>query len=237
MPLRNLVRRLADEVRLRRKAFLTNHVRIHHAQFGEDIALRGIFGRRASGCYVDVGCYHPRKFSNTHALHRRGWHGINIDMEPAKIRLFELARPRDWNVVAAVSDVPGTVRMYRSRDFGLETTIDGSVARRAFGGATARCLGESVEIPARTLEEIIATSPFHAERIDLLTIDAEGHDFAVLRSIDLDARRPEVIVVEEHDGDIESILHGEMYAHLRSRGYRLHAWHVPSLIFRLAAAS
>ncbi|MFM7107001.1 MAG: FkbM family methyltransferase [Planctomycetaceae bacterium] len=237
MPLGRLVRRVVDAARLCRKAFLTNHVRVHYAQFGEDVALREIFGRRRSGLYVDVGCYHPRKYSNTHALHRRGWHGINVDMEAAKIRMFRMVRPRDWNVVAAVSDVPGTVRMYRTRDFGLETTIDEAVARRVRDRLPANAACETVEVPARTLEDIIASSPFNAERIDLLSIDAEGHDFAVLRSLDLDARRPEVIVIEEHDGDIESILRGEMYAHLRSRGYRLHAWHAPSLIFRLPAGA
>jgi FkbM family methyltransferase len=235
MSLRRLLRPVVDTARLFRKTFVTNHVRVHYAQFGEDIALREIFGRRRHGMYVDVGCYHPRKYSNTHALHGRGWHGINVDMEAAKIRMFQLLRPRDWNVVAAVSDMPGTVRMYRTRDFGLETTIDEKVARRARDRlqTDAECL--TVEVPARALEDIVASSPFHAERIDLLSIDAEGHDFAVLRSFDLDARRPEVIIIEDHDGDIESILRGEMYAHLRSRGYRLHAWHAPSLIFRLPA--
>lgn len=236
MSLRTLLDGVVDAVKARRKAFLTNHIRVHYSQFGEDIALREIFGRRRTGFYVDVGCYHPRKLSNTHALHRRGWHGINVDMEAAKIRLFELARPRDFNVVAAVSDVPGTVRMYRSRAFGLETTIDEASARRAFGSRPDGADCETVEVPARTLAEIIASSPFRDEPIDLLSIDAEGHDFAVLRSLDLAVRQPDVIVVEESDRDMESILRGEMHAHLHRHGYRLHAWYAPSLIFRRSAS-
>ena len=232
MSLRTLLHGVVDAVKTRRKAFLTNHLRVHYSQFGEDIALREIFGRRRTGFYVDVGCYHPRKLSNTHGLHRRGWHGINVDMEAAKIRLFELARPRDFNVVAAVSDVPGTVKMYRSRAFGLETTIDEAAARRAFGSRPDGADCETVEVPARTLAEIVAASPFHAEKIDLVSIDAEGHDFAVLRSLDLDVRQPDVIIVEESDRDIDAILRGEMYAYLHGRDYRLHAWYAPSLIFR-----
>lgn len=235
MSLRSLVRRLAEAARLRRKAFLTNHVRIHYSQFGEDIALREIFGKRRTGFYVDVGCYHPRKFSNTFALHRRGWHGINVDMEEHKVRLFELARPRDWNVVAAVSDEPRRVRVHRPRDHDLSATIEEAVAR---GFPAGRLSGDvPVELTTRTLEEIVSTSPFCSERIDLLSIDAEGHDFHVLRSLDIDTRRPEVIIIEEHDRDIEAILAGDIYAHLTSRGYRLWSWHAPSLVFRLAAAA
>lgn len=230
MKLRSLLSGFVEGARIRRKAFVTNAMRIHYSQFGEDIALRGLFGKRRSGFYVDVGCYHPRRFSNTYALHRRGWHGINVDMEPEKIRLFQLARPRDWNIVAAVSDEPRTVTLHRSRKFDLMTTIDESMAEGRTGG-------ETVSIQARTLEDIVATSPFREERIDLLSIDAEGHDFQVLASLDIDARRPEVIIVEEHRQDIESILAGRIYAHLASRGYALCGWTAPSLIFRRRAAA
>ena len=237
MPLRSLVHRAVEAVRLRRKALLTNFIRVHYSQFGEDIALRELFGRRRTGFYVDVGCYHPRKFSNTYALHRRGWHGINVDMEEDKIRLFRLARPRDANVVAAVSDVARTVRMYRSRSHGLQTTIDETLARRELGHGAPRQGCEVVEIATRTLEEIVATSPFAGERLDLVSIDAEGHDLQVLRSLDIDARRPEVIVVEDHARDIETILAGELYDLLASRGYRLHAWTAPSLVFQRQRAA
>lgn len=231
MALGTLVDAALDAVRLRRKALLTNFIRIHYSQFGEDIALRELFGRRRTGFYVDVGCYHPRKFSNTYALHRRGWHGINIDMEADKIRLFEVARPRDCNVVAAVSDAPRTVRMYRNRAFGLQTTIDETLAARDLGFVEGRAGCEVVEVAARTLEDIVAHSPFGSEPIDLLSIDAEGHDLQVLRSLDIDGRHPEVIVIEDHTHDIEAILEGEIYRHLTARGYRLHSWRVPSLIF------
>jgi FkbM family methyltransferase len=231
MALRPMVEATLDAVRLRRKAILTNFIRIHYAQFGEDIALRELFGRRRTGFYVDVGCYHPRKFSNTYALHRRGWHGINVDMEEEKIRLFKVARPHDCNVVAAVSDAPRTVRMYRNRAFGLQTTIDETLAVEQLGHLDGTSGCEVVDVTARTLEDIVARSPFATEPIDLLSIDAEGHDLQVLRSLDIGRRRPEVIVVEDHNRDIEAILEGELYNLLTSHGYRLHSWPVPSLIF------
>jgi len=39
---------------------------IRHSQFGEDVVLKDwIHKDIKDGYYVDVGCYHPRKFSNT----------------------------------------------------------------------------------------------------------------------------------------------------------------------------
>ena len=54
--------------------------------------------------YVDVGCYHPIHWSNTLLLHKRGWKGVNVDLDKSRITEFERLRPGDYNVLAAVSD-------------------------------------------------------------------------------------------------------------------------------------
>ncbi|MDH5790264.1 MAG: hypothetical protein OEZ27_06695, partial [Nitrospinota bacterium] len=64
-----------------RKIYLTKVFRIFYSQFGEDIILKGFILRNINdGFYVDVGCYHPKKYSNTYKLYKRGWRGINIDL-------------------------------------------------------------------------------------------------------------------------------------------------------------
>ena len=53
-----------------------------YSQFGEDKILNELIPNKfTNGFYVDVGCFHPKKYSNTYILFRRGWRGINIDME------------------------------------------------------------------------------------------------------------------------------------------------------------
>ena len=53
-----------------------------------------------------MGCYHPKKYSNTHLLHKdRGWSGINIDIEEDKIKTFNILRPNDINICCPVSSV------------------------------------------------------------------------------------------------------------------------------------
>jgi len=212
-------------LRLWRKTYITKYRRTFYSQFGEDVILAELVGKRAPpGFYVDVGCFHPKKFSNTYLLHKRGWQGINVDMEADKIFCFGLARPRDHNVVAAVSDTPGTVTLAEEGRYSLGARI-ASVDAAAPGGGRA--------IETRTLDSIIEASPFAGRRIDLLTIDAEGMDWNVLNSLDLDRYRPQIIVIEEHSKDIEAILQGRIYRTLKARGYRLHSWVHLSLIFVL----
>jgi len=58
-----------QKIKLIRKAFITNFIGVHYSQFGEDIVLRELLKKEyKKGFFVDVGCYHPKKFSNTYML-------------------------------------------------------------------------------------------------------------------------------------------------------------------------
>ena len=55
------------------------------------------FNKTDSGFYVDIGCHHPKRFSNTYLLYKKGWNGINIDANKLTISLFNIFRARDKN--------------------------------------------------------------------------------------------------------------------------------------------
>ena len=74
-----------------------------YSMYGEDLIINNFFKKKKKGFYVDVGCYHPIDGSNTHLLFRRGWEGINIDVNSLSIDLFKAARKNDKNVNIAVS--------------------------------------------------------------------------------------------------------------------------------------
>ena len=102
------------------------------SQFGEDRVLMEILKKKMNkGFYVDVGCYHPKKHSNTYLLNKKGWKGINIDIEKKKIRVFEMARPNDINI----------------------TRLDSSKAKKILGWSASVDLKELVKI--MTNEEIL----------------------------------------------------------------------------------
>ena len=59
---------------------------------GVDIIIENIFRNQNNGFYIDVGCQHPIKNNNTYHLYKKGWVGINIDLDIDNINLFNTAR-------------------------------------------------------------------------------------------------------------------------------------------------
>ena len=86
--------------------------KISYSYGGIDVLINNIFKKKKFGFYVDVGCNHPIKNSNTYLLSKKGWHGINIDVDPKNIKIFDYARPKDENINMAVSDKKGFEDLY-----------------------------------------------------------------------------------------------------------------------------
>ena len=93
------------DIELKIKKFLINHSLSYYfykifkllknkkkgnyfGEFGEDILINRFFRKIDKGFYVDVGCYHPFIGNNTYRLHKRGWSGINIDLDFHTIDFF-----------------------------------------------------------------------------------------------------------------------------------------------------
>lgn len=215
-----------------KKAFFSDFFRFHHSQFGEDIVLNELIKKEFSnGFFVDVGCYHPKKYSNTYSLYKKGWRGINVDMEEDKISLFILARPEDFNVLSAVSDKQEEVTLYRYSKFGVGSTIDENYAT----SINEKVFDKKI-IQTKTLNQIIEASPYKNRQIDVLSIDVEGIDFKVLNSLDIDTYKPKIIVIEDHHKTINDILKTNIYQLLNTKGYILRSWTFYSLIFILPKA-
>ena len=220
---------MLKKLKLFRKAFLTDFIKFHYSQFGEDIILREILKKEISnGFYIDVGCYHPKKFSNTYMLYKKGWSGINIDMEEDKISLFNMVRPRDLNVLSPISDKEEEVTLYRYSKYGLGSTIDKKIASE-----TTDHIYDKTIVKTRTLNEVINESPYKDTQIDVLSIDAEGVDFKILKSLDIKKYSPKVIIIEDHHKKIEDILETDTFKFLVQNNYILRSWSFYSLIFIL----
>ena len=168
--------------------------RISFSQFGEDLAILEFVDEDPSipPVYVDVGCFHPIHHSNTLLLHKRGWRGMNIDLQAAKIRQFETLRPRDINLVAACSD---RERDMRVQEYGAGVTDqlapnDAPTLLSVFGQPPT----SSTPIRTTTLNQLLRTHGIG--RIGYLNIDCEGHDLEVLRGLDVVRHAPAIIGIE-----------------------------------------
>jgi len=205
---------------LLRKIYFTIYFRTYFSQFGEDIVLKGFIMKSIrDGFYVDVGCYHPKKYSNTYKLYRKGWRGINIDLDALKIDAFNMVRGGDCNIVAAISDKPKTIKHYSFGFYSLVSTIDEKTALKNREG-----IQRVKEIKTRTLDEVISSTRYAGRRIDLLSVDAEGHDLEVLQSLDFEKYQPRLIVVETHLTNMDLILESELHRFLVNKNYKMVNW-------------
>ena len=190
--------------------------RASFAQEGEDLILARIFENQPTGIYVDVGAHHPRRFSNTALLYRRGWHGVNIDAAPGSMALFRQLRPRDLNLELGVGAKAEERELFVFNEPALNT----------FDAARARALERPPyritkvhKVRCAPLSTILAEHGIGA--IDLLTIDAEGFDFEVLQTLDWTLSRPRIVLTEQFSRDLAALMTSELHAFMDARGYRL----------------
>ncbi|MDH5457929.1 MAG: FkbM family methyltransferase [Nitrospinota bacterium] len=215
---------------LRYELFLKRHGNTYYSGFGEDIVLKKIFHRKGNGVYVDVGCWHPKWGSNTYLLHKKGWEGLNIDMDDFKIAMFNIARKNATNICTAVSDKEQDVMYYCSTNDSSLNTLEENFAD-AMAQNKPKLKYDLKQIHSKPLDKILAETSFAEKEIDLLTIDVEGHELPVLQSLNFEKYKPKVVVVELHEEKIESILDHVIYQFIQSKNYSLFSWVLPSLIF------
>jgi FkbM family methyltransferase len=171
------------------------------SQFGEDLAIIEFVDEDPTieSFYVDVGAFHPIHCSNTLLLHKRGWRGMNIDLQDGKIAEFRRKRPNDINIVAACSDKEQEMLALSYDAGGITdrlTTIDQPNTLSVVGEKPL----SSVKVRSTTLNRLLSQN--NVEHIGYLNIDCEAHDFQVLRGIDLELYKPTIISIEiTTDGD------------------------------------
>jgi FkbM family methyltransferase len=209
---------------LMRKLFLTKLSSKYHSQFAEDVTLDRLFKKQKSGFFVDVGCYHPIKFNNTYKLYKRGWRGVNIDIDSIKILGFKVVRMRDENVCCAISNNPGELTLYTNGIYSLTTSISPEFTSQREGYHERKT-------HSKKLSEVLDSSRFSGKNIDFLSIDVEGADLEVLKSLDFERYKPQVVAVESHQMTIDEVLNDEIFLFLSNLGYKMIGWNGLTLIF------
>jgi FkbM family methyltransferase len=188
---------------------------------GEDLFLQEYFGK-VDGTYIDIGGNHPLRDSSTYLLYRMGWTGVVV--EPIQ-RLYEKHkqfRPKDIQVLAAGGESCGSLTFYEMIPSVL-STCDSERAKLALSKGEA-LLHRQYTVPVITVSDIyrkyLAGRP-----VDLLSIDTEGHDLAVLRGVDWREIRPRMVICEAHNAQVAAattdLFAAQGYQHVKSLGYNL----------------
>ena len=209
---------------------------ISYSLSGIDLLVAYIFQNKKKGFFIDIGCNHPVYNNNTYLLYKKGWRGINVDLDKQSIDLFNIYRKHDLNKNVAVSSVSKEVDLYFYHNKSAINTLNKTSAE--FQKAIPK---EVRKITTNTLNTIILESSFADKKVDFLSIDVEGYELEVLKGFDLKKYSPKVIVIEFLDLSlkklevvnfkIQTVLDSSVYKYMTDNNYTLVNWIHSDLLF------
>ena len=170
------------------------HFKKSYSQCGEDLLIQYIFNLRGiqKPSYIDIGANDPFFLSNTAMFYETGCRGINIEANAGLAEKFNSQRPGDINLNIGIDSKEGELDFYIMQDNTLSTfskeECDSMVAQ-------GKLLGEIKKIKLTTIDAVLEKH-FNNRFPDFMSIDVEGMDFQILRSIDYTKSSPKIICVE-----------------------------------------
>ena len=202
-----------------------------------DLIIDRMFSKKNKGIYVDVGCNHPIKYNNTYLLYKKGWSGINIDLDKDSIDQFNNLRKRDTNIKALITSLDDEEKeLYFYHKRSAINTISKSLANKR--GNKHK---EIKKIKGTSLNSIIENSKYKDSKINLLSLDIENYEYEALKNFNFEKYNIDVIVTEITDTTIDNletynqsldlILNSNLYKLLIKKNFKLVNWVNADLIF------
>ena len=169
------------------------------SQYNQDEFLDTyIFKNFKNGFYVDIGAYDGITFSNTHRFHIfHNWSGINV--EPLNKAFVKLKKNRhsDINLNIAITDKKGSEKFIESDEDMLSGLSSGMVSEHKDRIYKSEKKEKTYEVKTDLLQNIL--KEHNISNINLLSIDVEGNELSVIKSIDFEKISIDVIIFESND--------------------------------------
>lgn len=190
------------------------------AQCGEDLIVRYIFQLRgiALPSYIDIGAHDPFFLNNTALFYMQGCRGINIEANPHLLNKFVRNRPHDVNLNTGIGTSEGVMDFYIMNDPTLSSFSQEETEKYVKTGKYS--VKEIRKIGITTIRNVLRMH--HNDQFpDFLSLDAEGLDFEILKTIDFNRCSPKVICAEsaEYSPIGAGTRRSELISFLVDKGY------------------
>ena len=180
-----------------------------------------LFVHRCGGVVVDIGANNGVDLSNSFMFERDlYWRSICVEPNPIMFADLSRTRPRCDNINAGIGtsdqtmdflQVVGPVNMLSGWVNGITpghlARIDSEIAR--YGGHKT-----VIPVPARSLESILRERGITT--VDLVSLDVEGFELEILKSINFDRVDVRNFVIEENTSEARA----SITAFMAEKGYR-----------------
>jgi FkbM family methyltransferase len=171
-----------------------NYLKTSYSQYGEDMIVSDILSylNITEVRYLDVGAWDPIKDSNTYMFYLRGHRGVLVEPNDEYVRKIRATRPGD-----VVLDVGVGVTDQAEADY---YKVTGHPGLNTFSKEVAdkhRSDGKEITPTKKRLVNInkVIADNFKTPP-NFISIDIEGLDLDILKTLDFDKYRPAVICVE-----------------------------------------
>ena len=175
--------------------FKENYRQSSFSQCGEDLIVSFIFKtlRINNPTYIDIGAHHPFKFNNTALFYEKGSRGINIEPNFLFFKQIKKNRKRDINLNIGIDSESGT-RLYYHINHSTLNTFSSDVAHGYASEGNFK-IEKSESIQVKSLNQVLEKY-FNNKCPDFMSIDVEGYELEVLKSLDFEKHYPKVICAE-----------------------------------------
>lgn len=190
----------------------------YYSQVGQDkFVQEKFFQDKKEGVFVDIGAYDGVTGSNTYFFEKeRGWTGVCVEPQPNMFVKLKEAR-KCICIQGAVSDTAKKAQFLHIPDYAdqLSGLVDEYHPEHA---AKIKYCEERFGVPSTIIE--VDCFPFNdlmaqngITHIDFLSIDTEGNEYTILKSIDWNKVKIDVIALEDnyHDPRFAELLQQQGY--------------------------
>jgi FkbM family methyltransferase len=167
-----------------------------YSQHGEDLLVESIMGSEKIHSFIDIGANDGVLFSNTYKFAKRGSRGLCIEPSRScfrKLKLNHLFHPKVKCLQGAISEKDGF--LYLQED-GYEQVLSKVSSHKS---------ADLYEVKAFSMESTLKKFP-QFSKVDLISIDVEGHEEKVLQGCGQTHLNTKIIILEIDKGNIEDML-------------------------------
>lgn len=198
-----------------------------YSQFGEDEIIYNLLSeiKVQNIRYLDIGANNPKYISNTYLFYEKGFSGVLVEPNVVLCEKLRAVRPRDVVLNVGI----GTDANISEADFylfpeeadGLSTFSPEEAQHWEEVGMGDRKfkVEKIIKMPLVLVNDIIAEN--FTECPDFISIDVEGWDLKILKTLDFEKYSPAVFCVEtlayKDDGSTYRI--EEIFEFMESKGY------------------
>jgi len=147
-----------------------------HSQNNEEFFILQYFGDKV-GKLLDVGAFHPTKFSNTRALIEKNWAAVLIEPAPTLFKAFEEEYKDNDKITLlniAIGDTTDHVKFYESEGDAISTTSEAHKTKWSMISY------KEIMVP---MLETVAFFNEYGKDVDFISLDTEGTNMVIFRLI------------------------------------------------------